>query len=236
MQVIPDSWGSDLEEFNHHHGPDGKFASADAAGMHVGISSRRPPDDVKFHRPNKDVAKEMRKVKGQLQQIPGVSKVTVEPALGQWGDGDEFSWAVSYDGNGAAKKLMAKVGKTWNQDGVLLIQKTGGPGDSMWEMTFDHVPLKTRRALAPALSKHLTGWTWFKRDGKTVLRSVSVPAWGGKNNRHQASRERLEQVFKKAGLAVTSKAISGYTTQVMERSGPRSYDNMIGNDSRFDRR
>lgn len=233
--IFPDS---DFKEFNPNHDPaNGQFTSKTGGfGTHVGISSRRPPDDVKHHRPNAVVAEAMLRVKAQLKKIPGVTRVSVVPALGQWGDGDEFSWAVSYDGNGEARRLMAATGKKWNQDGVLLIKRSKGPSDSMWEMEFTHVPLKVRRALAPALSKHLSGWTWFKREGKTVLRSVSVPAWGGKNNRHQAARVRLENVFRRAGLAVSSKAIPGYRTEVLERSGAHSYDTVLVDTSRFDRR
>lgn len=242
--VIPDSA---FTEHNPYHGPDGRFtskagargATAGPANM-VGITSVRPEaTDPEHYAPNATVAQEMRRMERELKGISGVTRVKVQPALGQWGDGDEFSWSVSYDGNGEATRLMAAVGKRWNQDGVLLIKraKPGEPQDSMWEMEFPAVDLKTRRALAPVMSKHLSGWTWFKRGGKTVLRSVAVPSWGGQSRPHILARPVVAAAFAKAGLTPkASRRIYGYRTETMGRDGANSYDVVLGQSPRFDRR
>lgn len=139
--------------------------------------------------------------------------------MGQWHGGSEFSWAVSYDGNGQARRLLAKTAQQWNQDAVLLLKRTdGAKHDAIWEMTFDHVPLAVRTALAEPMGKYLGGWTWFKRGGQTVLRSASVPAWGSTNKAHASARVRIAEVFRRVGLPPRSVVhISGYKAEVLQR-------------------
>jgi copper chaperone CopZ len=240
--LVPDT---PLREFNPYHDPkNGQFTSKAAAGRGgapetiVGITSVRPKDDAAHYAPNTTVRDEMHRVTRELKGIAGVTRVKVQPQLGQWGDGDEFSWAVSYDGNGQAKRLMAAVAKRWNQDGVLFIKKAkpGEKQDSMWEVEFPAVPLATRRALAPVMAQRLSGWSWMKRGGKTVLRSVAVPDWGGDNQAHRLARKVVIRAFADAGVKASgSRRVLGYRTETMARDGKNSYDNVLG-PNRFDPR
>lgn len=226
-----------LQEFNSCHDPgSGRFATKGQCGgtdtqAIIGMTSVRPEGDP-LHRSNKVVADTMRGLERDLTHLPGVSRVTVKPALGQWDGGEEFSWAVSYDGNGQARRLLAKVAREWNQDAILLIKKTeGARHDAMFEIEFDAVPSPVRRALAPAMGKMLGGWTWFKRAGKTVLRSIAVPQWGGDNRRQGLAVRYLRNLFARNGFRPTNTfMLRGYKAEVLQRAtsdGGSSYDDVI---------
>jgi hypothetical protein len=232
---------SKLAEFNHNHYPSGpkggQFAPSTGDGPEhiVGVTSaRRQAEDPEHYRPNKDVQKEMHKLADDLRGLPGVSRVDVRPALGQWNGGSEFSWAVSYDGNGAARRRLAKVGKDWNQDSVLMVTKSGSTKhDLIWELEFPHVPVSVRNsASADMEAAGLGGWTWFKRNGHTVLRAMSVPAWGGNNLKQLHAQSVIRRVMaRQYGLhAITHRRIRGYRAEVFEREsrpGVLSYQDVL---------
>jgi hypothetical protein len=182
------------------------------------MTSYRPPTDVEHHRSNKIVAQTMEKFAVDLRALPNVNHVSVRPALGQWQGGEELSWSVSYDGNGAARKLIAATGEQWNQDAVLLFHKTDGPGDGIFELDFAHVPLAVRRRIDASLGKRLGGWAWFKRGGRTVFRAASVPAWGMKNSLHGLAMTAVRHVLERVGyVPLASRSIRGYKTEVIQR-------------------
>jgi|OpeIllAssembly_1097287.scaffolds.fasta_scaffold00231_7 hypothetical protein len=234
MNLTPDSWGSRrLKEFNQCHEPGGRptggrFCSREVT--RVGITTARTPGDP-LHRPNRTVAEQMRTLEGNLKRLPGVRGVEVKPALGQWDGGSEFSFAVSYIGNGQARRMLAELGRAWNQDAVLLLRapKKGETPDAAFEFIFERaVEMDERRGLAGVMGKMgFGGWTWYKRNGKTVLRLVSVPQWGGDNEKHRRASMRLGGVLSRAGHGYRVRELK-IKAEVMERSGANSYDAVLG--------
>lgn len=227
----PDSWGSRVREFNSCHQPAGSSVGGQFCGTtRVGITTARAPGDP-LHRPNITVAEQMRNLEGNLKRLPGVRGVEVKPALGQWDGGAEFSFAVSYIGNGQARKLLAEVGKAWNQDAVLVLRtpKRGETADPAFEFLFDRaVEMDERRDLAPLMAKMgFGGWTWYKRNGKTVLRLACVPQWGGEAQKHRMASMKLGSVFSRAGHAFRVRELK-VKAEVMEREGANSYDAVLG--------
>lgn len=184
--VTSDSGGEDaaVQEFNHCHSPaDGKFCSDGAGGVghRVGITSARPGQTG-------GVYAHMNEFTHDLRRVPGVSDVSVKPGIGAWGGGSEPSWIVSYVGNGAARKLLAKTAVRYDQDAVLLMGRCKGKRgcDPAVDLRFEKRVTEGQMTGINSLlgSAGFGGWTWGKVGGKTVLRVVSVPVWGGKADRH----------------------------------------------------
>lgn len=236
--LTPVSWGSPLREFNTCHEPagaatGGQFCGKDRGVTRVGITSARTPSDPEHFRPNKQVAAEMRTLEGALKGLPGVRAVSVKPALGQWADGAEFSWAVSYVGNGEARRALAKVAKTWNQDAVLILRhsKPGEAPDAATELSFDRpVGMAARTALAGYMgSLGLGGWTWYKRNGRTTLRIVSVPQWGGTKEAHTAALSTLAGKLRSQGYGIRERQLRVKTEVYGREPGDEipSYDDVL---------
>lgn len=239
VPLVPNSFGARLREFNSCHEPAGKatggrFCSGESREVtRVGITTARTKDDATHYRSNKSVAHEMRGLEGTLRRLPGVRAVSVKPALGQWAGGSEFSFAVSYIGNGEARKLLAQTGKAWNQDAVLILRrpKAGETPDGASEIMFDRpVGMAARTALADYMgSIGLGGWTWYKRNGQTTLRIVSVPQWGGSPEAHRTALDTLTGKLRSQGLGVRERKLR-VKTEIYSREGgdgQESYDAVL---------
>lgn len=191
MRLVPNSNGEDarpseVREFNTCHHPAGSPAGGQFCStkdtMRVGITSARPGQ-------TEGVYANMAEFERDLRRVPGVSKVSVWPGIGAWQGGYEPSWIVSYVGNGEARRLLAKTAIRYDQDAVLLMGRCKGGKencDPAVDLRFD-APLS--RAQMEAVNGVLGasgfgGWTWGKVGGKTVLRAVSVPKWGGVTSKH----------------------------------------------------
>lgn len=203
MQFTADSHA--LQEFNRCHSPqDGRFCSGVGGTTRVGITSARGIEDIPYHRTNRQVFQEMHVVAQALRKLPGVSGVSVNPALGGWVGGSEPSWAVQYIGNGEAKTLMAQVGERWNQDAVLLTHSCRGSNcERMREYSFDGpISLKQRLRLSKTFGKlGMGGWTWLKRNGRTTLRLIEVPDFGTSPEQFTKVLSRMDRLL--ARLKVT---------------------------------
>jgi hypothetical protein len=137
----------------------------------VGITSYTPG------RSNREVFSEMPDLEARLHAIPTVINVKVVPALGAYKGNTEPSWSVYYEGNGAARKLMARMGKKYGQESVFIF-KAGGD-QPLHDVVFDR-PVGGRfiKAMNRLLGQTgFGGWTWFKLGGKSVLRMGFVPEW-----------------------------------------------------------
>jgi len=80
---------------------------------------------------------------------------------------------TSYEGNGAATKLLQEMATQFNQDAALVMRAWAGD-DPVQELTFDQ-PLKLGQMddLSATMAKYgFGGWAWFKHQGKTTLRLV----------------------------------------------------------------
>jgi hypothetical protein len=247
MHLTPNSWGSPVREFNRNHEPagspkGGQFARATTPRtglsrdvVRVGVTSARTPGDP-LHQTNRTVGIEMRALEKGLKHLKGVRGVSVKPALGQWDGGSEFSWAVSYIGNGEARKMLARLGKHWNQDAVLILRhpRAGETADAATELSFDKpVGLPARNALAGYMgSLGLGGWTWYKRNGRTTLRIVSVPQWGGSNETHRTALSTLTQKLRSQGLDHRERQLR-VKAEIYARdagAGVQSYDAVLDRD------
>jgi hypothetical protein len=226
-----------LHEFNACHEPAGQPTGGQfcADTVKVGITSARPKGDPDY-RANKQVFADMRAFESRLKALPGVRAVSVKPGLGAWEGGNEATWAVSYRGNGEATKLLAETGKRYQQDAVLLLKGCTGPGcDAAVELVFDRgVSANVRDAIHDVLTSErspdgglvIGGWTWLKRNGRPVLRMVSVPDYGGDAARHTAATARISQTLQGLGLTHQTNR-QGVRVTLMQREGPHAYDTYL---------
>lgn len=224
--ITPNSLGGELREFNPNHFPGGSAKGGQFApkSTTVGITSARPG------KTNREVFQQMQTFEKGLKAIKTVSNVKVQPGVGAWQGGREATWVVSYHGNGAATKLLAKTGKQYDQDAVLVLKGgAGGKGASpLVEYRFK-TPVSSSQmdGVGSILAGHgLGGWTWFKSGGQTVLRAVAVPQWGGNSKAHLEAAKEVSVVLKAQGLAHTASA-HRVSVSVMERSGQHSYDGVL---------
>jgi hypothetical protein len=67
----------------------------------------------------------------------------------------------------------------------------------------------------------------MKRGGKTLLRMVSVPQWGGVAEKHQKATAAVSQKLREDGLE-NHRSVHKVAVSVMEREGDNSYDRIIG--------
>jgi hypothetical protein len=211
--------------------PDGRFAGY--GFTRVALTSQRPADDP-GHQKNKDVFLHMREFHDRLKALPGVSRVSVKPGVGGWDGGSESMWQVYYRGNGAARKLVAQTAKTYNQDSVLMLKKCGAGQECQpaVELSFQGaMGQKTREHVHKLLvNQGISGWTWMKRNGKTLLRMVNVPPWskwGHDGEKHQHATAEVSKKLREDGLE-NHRTVHKVAVSIMEREGAHSYDSIIG--------
>lgn len=196
----------------------------------VAMTSQRGEGDP-GHMANKEVFQHMKTFEGQLKGLPGVINVSVKPGVGGWEGGSESMWQIYYKGNGEARKLVAQTAKKFNQDAVLILNKCKGEDcQPAVELSFaggvsgtirDHV----HKVL---VANGIGGWTWMKSaQGKTVLRMVSVPQWGGEAKKHQAATAAVSKQLREDGLK-NHRRVHPVKVSIMEREGAQSYDSIIG--------
>jgi len=210
------------DELKHPRDEEGQFTR-------VAMTSQRPESDP-GHQPNKDVFRHMREFHEQLEALPGVSSVSVKPGVGGWEGGSESMWQIYYKGNGEARKLVARTAKQFDQDAVLILNacKKGQDCQPAVELSFDDaISPGAREDVHKLLVAHgISGWTWQKRNGKTLLRMVSVPQWGSEAKQHQQATVAISEHLRKNGLK-NHRKVHKVAVSVMEREGTNSYDAVI---------
>jgi len=197
------------------------------------MTSQRPEDDP-GHLSNKQVFHDMREFEDGLKALPGVSRVSVKPGVGGWQGGSESMWQIYYRGNGEARRLVAQTAKRFNQDSVLVLNKCEKGHDCQ-----PAVELFFRGGISPTTREHIhqtlvdhgiTGWTWMKRDGKSLLRMVNVPpwsTWGADGVKHQQATALVSRELHEYGIDNFRK-VHKVAVSVMERTGVNSYDATLG--------
>lgn len=227
-----------LHEYNDCHNPAGSPTGGQfcSDSVTVGITSARYHDDPGY-KPNKAVFEDMRAFEAQLTALPGVRAVSVKPGLGVWEGGNEATWAVSYRGNGEALRLLAKTGKQYNQEAVLMLKGCRGANcDQAVELTFDRgIPANVRDAIHDVISDYRTpdgglivgGWTWHKRGGKMVLRMVNIPEFGQDAARHLETTAKISRDLQAAGLVHRRAAHPVQVTLMTRKEGPHGYDTYL---------
>ena len=210
------------DESQHPRDEDGQFTR-------VAMTSQRGEGDP-GHQTNKEVFEHMRTFAEGLKALPGVSHVSVKPGVGGWDGGSESMWQIYYRGNGEARKLVAATAKRFNQDAVLMLKgcKVKAECQPSTELSFAAgLNAKTREAVhAILVANGIGGWTWMKRDGKTVLRMVSVPQWGSEAKTHQQATAVVSKLLRERGLE-NHRRVHRVAVSVMEREGENSYDNAL---------
>lgn len=74
------------------------------------------------------------------------------------------------------------------------------------------------------------GWTWYKRSGKTTLRIVSVPQWGGSREAHTQGMATVLNALRQSGRGHRVRALR-VKAEVYGREGGdgvQSYDEVLG--------
>jgi hypothetical protein len=210
------------DEQKHPRDQEGQFTR-------VAMTSQRPAGEP-GHQANKEVFQHMREFHAQLEALPGVSRVSVKPGVGGWEGGSESMWQIYYRGNGEARKLVARTAKLFNQDAVLILNKCEGEDcQPAVELSFEGgvTPTTREHVHQTLVDNGIKGWTWMKRDGKTILRMVSVPQWGGEAEAHQHATVVISKKLRDDGL-YNRRRVAKVSVSVMEREGAHSYDSIIG--------
>lgn len=230
MILNPDSNGEDnapLVEFNPCHGPDdGRFCSTGVT--RVGITSYRAIDKPD-HRPvGETVGPDFERFATALRAIPTISHVSVKRGTGAWKGAWEPTWIVGYRGNGEARRLLAETAKRYNQDSVLLMHRSARAKDPAVELQFSQkVSHAERDAINELLAAEKIGaWTWGRRGINTVLRSVAVPDWGGKADKHLLAMGRVSRAIDDLGYA-HQRRVKHVETETWNRDDG-DYDRAIG--------
>lgn len=214
-----------LQEFNGCHNPTGpgggQFCGNDVT--RVGITSYRTKDKTspEYRSGHQILGRDLRGFEAALKAIPTVQNVSVHPGTGAYQSGWEPTWIVAYRGNGAARRLLAETGKRYNQESILLMHRSTKPHDQLdpaVELQFPgRVSHPIRQVISDALrAQHIGGWTWGKRGQNTVLRSVSVPAWGGVAAEHLAKMRQVHADLTKMGF-VPKWRVKYVETEVLDR-------------------
>ena len=173
-------------------GEGGMFATT-----RVGITSFRPNEGDGGDFTNRTTFERMNEYRDRLEEIEGVTGVQVRPAVGAWEGAWEPSWAVSYRGNGEARRLAAEFGQLYNQDAVLMMQESNRKDRNgvTIRVTFDGAVSSAERAtIAEAGAKAFGedgGWTWSKREGNTQLTMTSVESFNVSIPQHRTMVNEL---------------------------------------------
>ena len=158
--------------------------------------------------------------------------MSVKPGIGGWEGGSESMWQIYYKGNGEARKLVARTAKAFHQDGVLILNRCEGKDcQPAVELSFEGgISADARGEIHQVLVENgITGWTWQKRDGKTLLRMVNVPqwsTWGGDGVKHQQATAVISQQLRKSGFK-NHRKVHKVAVSVMAQEG-KGYDAIIG--------
>ena len=201
----------------------------------VGITSFRTSAGDGGDFTNRQVYRRMGEFKERLEKIKGVTDTEVRPAVGAWMDdvtgdlGSEPSWAVSYSGNGEARRLAAEFGSEkygYNQDAVLMIYESDqeeSNGVSV-VLEFEGAVSSNQRDLISNLAGEsgMGGWTWSKQDAKTQLTMTSVDSWGTKVNAHLAMVDKIVQGIKESAEILLESNTTYVRTEVLDESNYES--------------
>lgn len=187
----------------------------------VGITSARPG------KPSRSVFEDMRGFSDKLSKIKTVQNVNVQPGLGGWEGGREPTWVVSYEGNGAALKLLAETAKEYEQEAVLLTREGGNSIQTDFTFTDPVTPEERSTVEQLLVDMGIGGWTWYRTPGGgSTLRAVAVPQWGGNPREHVTMAKKLRQMFEAVDMP-HEYSESAVDVDIMEREGQNAYDKIL---------
>jgi hypothetical protein len=200
-------------------GGPGQGGGESRPAVRAGVTSARPGKDME------QIRKEMAEFEEMLKQTP-VENLKVQLGTGGWEGGSEPTFVTSYEGNGEALKVLARAGKMWNQDGVLVMQRVDEGGEPLSRLSFGQdLSPEQMGAIEKALVRNgLGGWTWGRHEEGTSLMAVNVPQWGGEAESHRQAMANILDTLKQAGLEVQHEEESVLVVTMDEDS----YDEYIG--------
>jgi len=151
----------------------------------------------------KQMKKDMDELERELKKT-GVKNLSVKLGTGGWEGGSEPTFVIQFEGDGAARKVLARKAKEWDQSAVIImehVKKGGHPqtrisfGEALTEVEYRAV----ERGLLDASNRHgagMGGWTWGRdMSGHPVLIMQCIPKWGGVPDKHiTASKDLLAQL------------------------------------------
>jgi hypothetical protein len=196
----------------------------------IGITSHRRAPEPGFK------PEHLQEFRDAMKQTP-VKKLRVNLGRGGWKDeagvGREPSFITQYKGNGEGIKALARFGKKYNQDGVLVQRYCGKdePGaQPQVRIAFSSKVTPQERSRIENLmlgiktgDKGIEGWSWTKHGGKRVLMLTCVPPWGGEASAHMANCAKLKSALMQSGHRVSSRTRSVAVTAI----GRDDYDDFI---------
>lgn len=223
-QGAPNSTGGEFVPVGTASGA--TFAGDDPTSqMYVGITSSRP------HRKNpKDVSGDRKDFAEAFRQA-GIRAFQSADGIGAWGDSNaeggiehEPTWLVRYHGNGDAIGRIARMGRAWNQDAIIVAKRTSenDPNASRrFVFKFDKLNPDTIRDVNKfAAQAGLGGWTWDSSRKQFI--SMGIPMWQP-NDDHANAVYKLQNSIKAAGINPRL-SWSWVNTLVMEREGENAYE------------
>ena len=197
----------------------------------VGITSQRPKGEP-GNKPSREVFRDMARFEKELQEIPGVSEVTVRPGVGVWEGNQEPTWVVSYKGNGKAIELIARRGQGYNQDAVFLLSRhtlPGGQKTKITEMIFPSTTGAMRIRVQKEFQEHgFSGGTWRRERGKSIYMTAAIPHWGGDAKSLITAATKIHSSLSAGGGKIELRVHSLNVTVMENNNGQYGYGQYFG--------
>ena len=208
-----------------HAGRKGKRGGSAPASYQVGITSA-PPSGAGYVKSGAQIDSEMGEFRESMEGTP-VNGLSVELGRGGWDGGHEPTFVTQYTGNGEAVKALARFGKKYDQDGVLIQRYTSenDPEAQPQNRIGFEEPMTPDRVAAiesMLVSAGLGGWTWVNRVGGAMLMATCIPQWGGERSAHIASVNTVLSDLKALGVHMSTET-RFVRVDVMERGNYDAY-------------
>jgi hypothetical protein len=180
----------------------GGSGAGPAPAYQIGITSHRPE---RHFQPG-----DLDEFEGELGKTP-VKNASVQMGRGGWKGGWEPTFVTQYQGNGEAIKALARFGKKYNQDAVLVqryVDKSDPLAQPQVGIEFGGKVSKCERAsIEKVMGEQIGfgGWTWTRTPaGARKLVLTCVPQWNGEKNDHNAKCSELIEYLRGRGHGVKS--------------------------------
>jgi hypothetical protein len=125
------------------------------------------------------------RIKGDLAELTdalartGVKDLHSSVGIGGYEGGQEYTFVISYTGNGEARRTIARFAQRWDQDSVLIMQRGVKGTSPLCHIAFKEgfggrSRTKIERMLVNA---GFGGWTWYKDGGVRKVALAYVRPW-----------------------------------------------------------
>jgi hypothetical protein len=167
----------------------------------VGITSAREGVE------SGQVFEDMREFEDAMSKLEGVKDLNVQPGLGGWEGGREPTWIVQYRGDGDAENLIAETARDKDQDAALIFRpaELTEEGSPITDFVInEHINPRERSRIEEEMGDiGIGGWTWMRtEDGRRLIRTASVPQWGGTEESHEEHMQFLGNFLEGLGMSI----------------------------------